>query len=92
MIKSIKHKGLRKFYETGNTGGIRSDHAQRLRLRLTKLDAIVSLDDITLKNWDLHPLKGDKAGQWAIKVSGNWRLFFKFENGHVYLLDYDDYH
>jgi proteic killer suppression protein len=66
MIKSIKHKGLRKFYETGSSGGIRPDHAQRLRLRLTKLDAIASLDDITLKSWGLHQLKGDKAGQWAI--------------------------
>ena len=92
MIKSIKHKGLKKFYETGSTKGIRPDHATRLEDRLAVLDAATSLDDIAALNWGLHPLKGDKAGHHAIKVSGNWRLFFIFEEGDIYLLDYDDYH
>jgi len=92
MIKSIKHKGLKKFYETGSTKGIRADHADRLRDRLTALDAATSLDDIAASNWGLHPLVGHLKGQYAIKVSGNWRLFFEFRDGNVYLLDYDDYH
>jgi len=92
MIMSIKHKGLQKFYQSGTTKGIRADHADRLNLRLTALDQATSLDDIAGFNWGLHPLSGNKNSQHAIKVSGNWRLFFEFVDGDVYLLDYDDYH
>lgn len=92
MIKSIKHKGLKKFFETGKTKGIKAEHAKRLTARLSVLHAATSLDDIDLANWNLHPLTGNKQGQYAINVSGNWRLFFSFEDGDVYLLDYDDYH
>ncbi len=56
------------------------------------LDAATCLDDIAAGNWGLHPLTGRLKGQHAIKVSGNWRLFFEFRDGNVYLLDYDDYH
>lgn len=92
MIKSIKHKGLRKLYESGSTQGVRVDHVERLRNRLALLDAATSLDDIAAANWNLHPLTGRLAGQHAINVTGNWRLFFEFRDGDVYLLDYDDYH
>lgn len=92
MIKSIRHKGLKIFYESGKSKGVRADHVTRLQNRLIVLDTATSLDDIAAHNWGLHPLTGEKDGQWAIKVSGNWRLFFKLEGGDVYLLDYDDYH
>ncbi|WP_418930341.1 type II toxin-antitoxin system RelE/ParE family toxin [Gilvimarinus xylanilyticus] len=64
MIKSIKHKGLRLFFERGSTRGIRTDHADRLRDRLTVLDAATSLDDIAAGNWGLHPLSGKLKGQY----------------------------
>lgn len=92
MIKSIKHKGLKLFFEQGSTRGIRIDHVDRLRDRLTVLDSATCLDDIAVSNWSLHPLTGKLKGQYAIKVSGNWRLFFEFRDANVYLLDYDDYH
>lgn len=92
MIKSIKHKGLKKFFNSGSTQGIKADHANRLKIRLAVLDRAITLDDIAVMNWNLHSLSGDKEGQYAISVNGNWRLFFKFEDGHIYLLDYDDYH
>lgn len=92
MIKTIKHKGLRQFFNTGSTRGIRADHAERLRLRLGVLDQATSLDDIAAFNWQLHKLSGDLVDQYAIRVTGNWRLFFEFREGNVYLLDYDDYH
>ncbi len=56
------------------------------------VNTATSLDDVAAHNWDLHPLTGERADQWAIRVSGNWRLFFRFEKGDVHLLDYDDYH
>ena len=92
MIKSINHKGLKLFFERGSTKGIRADHVVRVRDRLTVLDAASCLDDIAAGGWNLHPLTGKRKGQYAISVSGNWRLFFEFRDGDVYLLDYDDYH
>jgi toxin HigB-1 len=92
MIKSIVHKGLKKFVFNGETKGVNAQHITRLKARIAVLDVADSLDVIRAFPWDLHQLKGDKAGQWAIKVTGNWRLFFEFVDGDVYLLDYDDYH
>jgi proteic killer suppression protein len=66
MIKSIRHKGLKLFFEKGSAKGIRADHADRLRDRLTVLDSATCLDDIALGNWGLHPLTGKLKGQYAI--------------------------
>lgn len=92
MIKSFKHKGLRLFYETGNTKGIQSDHAKKIRMRLSALDTALEIDDINLPGFALHPLQGEQEGIWSIKVSGNWRITFRFENGDVYIVNYEDYH
>ncbi|RUO49655.1 type II toxin-antitoxin system RelE/ParE family toxin [Pseudidiomarina donghaiensis] len=92
MIKSIKHKGLKLFFETGSTSGIQSKHAKRLRMQLTALSTAIDIGDINLPGYGLHELKGSRAGIWSISVSGNWRLTFDFLNGHVYLLNYEDYH
>ncbi len=92
MIKSIKHKGLSKFHQTGNTSGIQSKHAKRLRLQLTILESAVRKEDLNRPGFNLHQLKGEYKGRYAISVSGNWRLTFEFRNGDVYVLDYEDYH
>ncbi|MDO9478045.1 MAG: type II toxin-antitoxin system RelE/ParE family toxin [Pseudohongiella sp.] len=92
MIKTFKHKGLKLYYETGNTRGIQSKHASRLRMQLAAMDSAMEVSDLDIPGYKLHPLKGDRKGIWAISVSGNWRLTFEFRDGHVYLLDYEDYH
>lgn len=92
MIKSIKHKGLRKFYQTGNTSGIQFKHAKQLRLQLTILESAVCKEDLNRPGFNLHELKGEEKGRLAISVSGNWRLTFEFRDGDVYLLNYEDYH
>ena len=92
VIRTIRHKGLRRFYETGSTAGIRSAHAGRLRLQLAALDTAYTIQDMDIPGFKLHPLKGKLKGRWAIWVSGNWRLTFEFKDGDVYLLDYEDYH
>ncbi len=92
MIRTIRHKGLRRFYETSSTSGIQSAHAGRLRLQLTALDTAYTIQDMDIPGFKLHPLKGKLKGRWAIWVSGNWRLTFEFKDGDVYLLDYEDYH
>ncbi|HEY9035071.1 MAG TPA: type II toxin-antitoxin system RelE/ParE family toxin [Pseudomonadales bacterium] len=92
MIKTFRHKGLRLYYQTGSTRGIQAKHASRLRMQLAALDSATEVLDLDLPGYKLHALKGDRHGIWAISVSGNWRLTFTFRDGHVYLLDYEDYH
>ncbi|EKZ3179254.1 Killer protein [Pseudomonas aeruginosa] len=92
MIKSFQHKGLRVFYETGSTKGIRADHAKRLARVLPFLDRAAAPADVDFPGWRLHQLKGDMAGYWSITISGNWRVVFRFVGTDVELVDYLDYH
>ena len=61
-------------------------------MQLTALETAQTITDMDIPGYRLHPLKGTRKGEWAISVSGNWRLTFRFEAGNVYLLDYEDYH
>lgn len=92
MIKSFRHKGLRKFFESGSVAGIQPQHAARLRLLLAALDTAQTVQDMDIPGFRLHPLKGAEKGRWSVWVNGNWRLTFEFSSGHVEVLDYEDYH
>ncbi|MEE9167000.1 MAG: type II toxin-antitoxin system RelE/ParE family toxin [Candidatus Neomarinimicrobiota bacterium] len=92
MILSFKHKGLRKFFETGSMADIQAAHAKRLRLMLAALDTAANIDDMNIPGFNLHQLKGGRKGIWSISVSGNWRVTFKFENGNAHIVNYEDYH
>lgn len=92
MIKSFKHKGFKRFFTTGSTAGINPAHADRLEERLQALHTAVIIGDMDLPGWRLHSLKGDRAGLWAVNVSGNWRVVFQFKDGHAYVVNYEDYH
>jgi proteic killer suppression protein len=92
MIKSFKHKGLEKFYDRGNTKGVQANHAKKLRMQLAALDTAQSVGDMDIPGYRLHQLTGDKKGTWSITINANWRLTFEFEEGNVYILNYEDYH
>ena len=92
MIQSLRHKGLRKFFESGSATGIQPQHAKRLRMQLVALDTSQSIEDMHVPGFRLHPLKGSERGHWSVWVNGNWRLTFEFREGHAYVLDYEDYH
>ena len=92
MIKSFKHKGLQRFYETGSTSGIQSAHRKRLRMQLAALNTATIIKDLDIPGYRLHKLKGERKEIWSISVSGNWRITFKFEEGNVYVVNYEDYH
>lgn len=92
MIRSFKHKGLAKFFETGSKARIQSVHADRLRLILGRLNAAVRAEDMGLPGLRLHPLKGERKGTWAVWVSGNWRITFRFVGTDAEVVDYEDYH
>ncbi len=92
VIKSFKHKGLRKYYETGIKAGIQTKHAGRLRLQLAALDTARVVEDMNVPGYRLHRLKGRAKNRWSIWVSENWRLIFEFKDGNAYILDYEDSH
>lgn len=92
MIKSFKHKGLEDFFYNGRKKGIRPEHSVRLALILDRLHAANEVKDMNYPGSNLYKLTGDKKGQYAVNVSGNWRVFFEFTAGDAYVVDYDDYH
>ncbi|MCL9669494.1 type II toxin-antitoxin system RelE/ParE family toxin [Rosenbergiella epipactidis] len=92
MIKSFKHKGLKRFFQTGQTASIQADHVLKLRLRLAVIHAAVEISDIDIQRYDLHALKGTRKGIWSIAVTGNWRITFEFKDGDAYIINYEDYH
>jgi toxin HigB-1 len=92
MIKKIKHKGLRKLFESGIASGIQPQLKERLRKILALLETADSIEDLDLPGLDLHGLKGPRKGTYAVKVSGNWRVTFKMVNGDILDVDYEDYH
>ncbi|EBN4156585.1 Killer protein [Salmonella enterica] len=92
MIKSFKHKGLKKFFETGSTAGIDAKQAQKISTRLEVLNRAMEIEDIDIPGFFLHPLTGNRKGIWSITVTGNWRITFKLLDGDVYIVNYEDYH
>jgi toxin HigB-1 len=92
MIKKFRHKELERFYTTGDTRGINAKFSQPLRLILTSLNAACSPQQLNAPSFKLHTLKGDRQGQWAIWVSGNWRIVFEFDGEDVTNVDLVDYH
>ena len=92
MIQSFRHKGLRRYFETGSCAGIKPVHAKRLRMILAALATATMIEDMDIAGLRLHSLKGRERGRWSVWVNGNWRVTFEFREGHAYVLDYEDYH
>jgi len=92
MIKNFRHKGLERFFAGGDRRGINAQHERKLSILLTALSAATHPDQMNLPGARLHPLKGERVGQWAVSVSGNWRLIFEFEGTDVINVDIVDYH
>ena len=92
MIRGFKHKGLAKFFQTGSKSGIQARHAERLELVLGRLSAATAPTDMGLPGLELHPLKGNRKGVWAVTISGNWRVTFLFVGKDADDVDYEDYH
>ena len=92
MIRSIRHKGLRRLYEEGDTRGVIAEHIPKLRNILARLDAATIKDDMNLPGFSLHALKRNYKGFWAVTVRANWRVIFRFTGGSAEDVDYVDYH
>jgi len=92
MIKRFRHSGIEKFFTTGSKAGIQPSHTAKLSVQLFQLSRAKTATDMNAPGWKLHPLHGDLKGHWSVKVNGNWRLTFTFENENTILVDYKDYH
>jgi len=92
MIRRFRHRGLKRLYDRGDRSGVSTGHVARLERILTLLDVAQRPADIDLPGYRLHPLKGGRKGEWSVSVSGNWRVTFRFDEGDVTDLDYEDYH
>lgn len=92
MIRSIRHKGLKRLYQADDPSGVDSEHVIKLRDILARLDAARALTDLDLPGFRLHPLKGERRGFWAIVVRANWRVIFRFADQDAFDIDYLDYH
>lgn len=92
MLRRFRHRGLKRLYERDDRSGVNAEHAARLERILTLLDVAQRSADIDLPGYRLHPLKGHRKGEWSVSVSGNWRVTFRFDEGDVTDLNYEDYH
>lgn len=94
MIKTFKHKGLEDFFYDNSKKGINPKHANKLALILDHLEESKLLKDMNFSGSGLHLLHGDLEGMYAIKITGNWRIVFRFneDEGDVYDVEYMDYH
>jgi proteic killer suppression protein len=92
MIQNFKHRGLARFFSDGTTSGINAQHAARIRLILGRLNASTSPRDMDLPGLFLHGLRGNRRGTWTVRVSGNWRITFRFNGPDARDVNYEDYH
>ncbi|MBT8339761.1 MAG: type II toxin-antitoxin system RelE/ParE family toxin [Desulfatitalea sp.] len=92
MIKSFKHKGLEDFFYNGNKKGIRPEHADKIARILDRLNGANDTIDMNYPGSYLHKLTGNLKDLYSVRVSGNWRIFFRFIDGDAYIVNYDDYH
>ena len=92
MIQGFHHKGLKLFFEKDDPSKLQPHHVEKIRRILYRLDEAETIDDMDVVGWGLHPLTGDYKGFWSVKVNGNYRIIFSFENGMADDVDYLDYH
>lgn len=92
MIRNFKNKTLRRLFEDGDKAGLPPDQLNKIENRLITLDAARSIEDMRIAGFGLHQLSGDLKGFHAVRITGNWRIIFRFENGDAFDVDHLDYH
>ena len=92
MIRTLRHRGLKRLFRDGDSGGVKADQLKRINDVLAHLDAAIRLDDVDLPGYRLHALRGELRGFWSITISGNWRIVFRLTDGDCFDVDLVDYH
>lgn len=92
-IVSFKHKGLKKLYENDDPSSLPNQHAAKIKNILAALEFASELSQVaSVPGWKIHPLKGDRTGEYAITVTGNMRITFSLKGNDIYLINFEDYH
>jgi proteic killer suppression protein len=89
MIRSFKHRGLKRLYERGDRSGIRPDLLETVERILSVLDAAATPQALNIPR---YRLKGDWKGLWSVTVRANWRIVFRFEGTDAFDVELIDYH
>ena len=92
MLKLIRHRGLKRFYESDDRRGLNAEHVEKIATILAQLDRAAKPDDMALPGFKLHPLKGELNGFWSVTIRANWRIIFRFEGRDVTDVNLIDYH
>ena len=92
MLRTFRHRGLKRLFERGDKSKLRADQVERIEEILSRLDAAGCTKDLNTPGYRLHPLSGNMQGFWSIRVSANWRIVFRFEAGDACDVDLTDYH
>ena len=92
MIVSFRHSGLKRLFESGNRSRVSAMRVEKIELILADLEAAETIDHMRQPRYRLHALRGTLAGFYAVDVSGNWRIVFRFEGGQAFDIDLVDYH
>lgn len=92
MIKGFAHKGLKRYFTDNDKRLLNAKDLPKINRILDLLDSVNIAEDMNLPGYSLHRLTGDRKGFWSIKVTGNWRITFRFEGGHAYEVNLEDYH
>ncbi|HEY6292917.1 MAG TPA: type II toxin-antitoxin system RelE/ParE family toxin [Terriglobia bacterium] len=92
MIRSFKHRGLKRLYERGDRSGIRPDLLDAVEDILARLDEANAPQELNLPGYRLHPLKGGWQGSWSVTVRANWRIIFSFQGADAFDVELIDYH
>lgn len=92
MIRSIRHRGLRRLYERGDASKVDSRLVGKIQRVLARLEQARAPEDMNLPGYALHPLTGDLRGFWSVRVSGNWRVIFRLDGSDAFDVDLVDYH
>lgn len=92
MIENFRHKGLGKFYEKGETQLLPADHVNKIKRILSAIDSAQKPESMNLPGYHFHQLEGKRKGAYSVKVTGNWRITFKFRGENAIDVDYEDYH
>ncbi|HEV2124388.1 MAG TPA: type II toxin-antitoxin system RelE/ParE family toxin [Chloroflexota bacterium] len=92
-IEKFRHKGLKRLYEDDDPSGLPANAVRKIRAILAALEFASELSQVdAMPGWGLHPLKGDRQGEYTITVTGNWRITFRLEGSTITALNLEDYH
>jgi len=92
MIENFRDRRLKRLYERGDRSQVAADLVDKVERVLARLDQALVIDDMDLPGYRLHRLRGELRDFWSVRLSGNWRIIFRFENGKASGIEMIDYH